>query len=312
MVNIVFYNLNHIGDCYMSSFFINLIVEQNTNINFNYFFIQGDCFIKNRPNISRINKEEFNNSYSRTLQSGEEPEKLINNSFLRFLLLNKFQLSQMRVETYNNTNYLFLNTWCASPIIKHSDFDLNSAFEGCKKLILEVKKRYNIELIFDLKPKIDSIKLFPDYNDYKLKEEEKEKMKDMIFIFNYKPRSVIFNLGIVENYINEQVNNNQKVMIANYNMKYENNNNVLFFDRTFNINPSPDCLNLIKMWDIICYCKKIIILPCGATWTFFHKLEYLRNDQIYMLHGDNYIEKLNNNIRFIDKKSEVQIKKIKI
>ena len=308
MVNIVFYNLNHIGDCYISSFFINFIVEQNPNINFNYYFIQGDSFIKNRPNISRINKEEFNNRYSKELHSGEAPENLINNNFLKFLLQHKYQLSQIRAESYNNTNYLFLNTWCAAPIVGHADFDLGGAFEGWKKLMLDVKKQLNVELIFDLKPNIDFVNIFTDYNDYKLNDEEMKKMKDIIFIFNYKPRSCHININNRNRLIESLINNN-KVMLANYEKQFENNN-VLFFDRKFNIEPAPDCLNLKYMWDIICHCKKIVILPTGSSWTFLHKLKDLKNDQIYMHQGDSYITRLNSNIRFIDKNSEVQIKKI--
>lgn len=302
MVNIVFYNLNHIGDCYISSFFINLIVEQNPNINFNYFFIQGDSFIKKKSNISRINKEEFNNSYSRILQSSEPPEELMNKNFLNFLLINKFQLSQLTSGTYNNTNCLFLNTWCASPIIGHHDFDLYSALEGWKRLIIETNKIIKQPLNFHITPPIDLTNMMRDYPDYELSEEEKNKMKDYVFIFNYKPRSVHFDMNRLENYIDFQVKNN-KVILANYSKKYDNNENVLFFEKCFNIKPTPDCLNLKKIWDIICYCKKIIILPCGATWTFFHKLKDLRNDQIYMLQGNEYTEKLNNNIKIINNKN---------
>jgi hypothetical protein len=310
MVNIVFYNLNHIGDCYISSFFINLIVEQNPNINFNYFFIQGDSFIKKKSNISRINKEEFNNSYSRILQSSEPPEELMNKNFLNFLLINKFQLSQLTSGTYNNTNCLFLNTWCASPIIGHHDFDLYSALEGWKRLIIETNKIIKQPLNFHITPPIDLTNMMRDYPDYELSEEEKNKMKDYVFIFNFISRSCHMNIGnrnrLIESLIN---NNNNKVMLANYEKEFENKN-VLFFERIFNIKPTPDCLNLKYMWDIICHCKKIIILPCGATWTFFHKLPDLKKNQIYMFEGDSYITKLNNNIRFIDKNSEVQIEKI--
>ena len=106
----------------------------------------------------------------------------------------------------------------------------------------------------------------------------------------------------LENYIDFQLKNN-KVMLANYSKKYDNNENVLFFEKYFNIKPTPDCLNLKKIWDIIYYCKKIIILPCGGTWTFFHKLKDLRNDQIYMFQGNEYTERLNNNIKIINNKN---------
>ena len=253
----------------MSSCFINTLVEQNSNINFYYYFIQGDCFLNKKQNLKRINNCE--SVYSKDLQSGEPPEDLTNSDFL--------------------------------------NFDLISAIDGWKRLIIETSKIIKQPLNFHITPHIDLTNMMRDYPDYELSEEEKNKMKDYVFIFNYKPRSVHFDMNRLENYIDFQVKNN-KVILANYSKKYDNNENVLFFEKCFNIKPTPDCLNLKKIWDIICYCKKIIILPCGATWTFFHKLPDLKKNQIYMFEGDSYITKLNNNIRFIDKNSEVQIEKI--
>ena len=104
MVNILFYNLNHIGDVYMSSFFINTLVEQNSNINFYYYFIQGDCFLNKKQNLKRINNCE--SVYSKDLQSGEPPEDLTNSDFLNILLGNQFQKKQLIIQSINNKEYL--------------------------------------------------------------------------------------------------------------------------------------------------------------------------------------------------------------
>ena len=300
MINILFYNLNHIGDVYMSSGFINTLVEQNSNINFYYYFIQGDCFLLKNQNLKRINNCE--SAYSKDLQSGEPPENLINSDLLNFLLKNNFQKKQLIIQSINNKEYLLLNTWCIAPVIKHSDFDLISAIDGWKRLIIESSKIIKQPLNFHITPHIDLTNMMRDYPDYELSEEEKNKMKNYVFIFNYKPRSVNFDMNRLENYIDFHIKNN-KVMLANYSKKYDNNENVLFFEKYFNIKPTPDCLNLKKIWDIIYYCKKIIILPCGGTWTFFHKLKDLRNDQIYMFQGNEYTERLNNNIKIINNKN---------
>lgn len=97
-----------------------------------------------------------------------------------------------------------------------------------------------------------------------IKKKEK-KMNDFIFIFNYKPRSILFDMNIIYNYIDLQISKKNKVMLSNYIKKYENNANVLFLDKHFDIHATPDCLNLKYTWDIICYCKKIVILPSGGT-----------------------------------------------
>lgn len=170
---IVFYNLNHIGDCYISSFFINILVEQNKNIDFNYFFIQGDSFLKKTHNLKRINNIEC--QYYRPLQSGEPPENLLNNNFLNFLLKEKFQKSQMRREILNNKEYLFLNTWCAAPTIKHSDFDLKECVEGWKRLIEQTSNIMQLSLNFDLHCYKYVVDIFQDYPEYALDKEERKK-----------------------------------------------------------------------------------------------------------------------------------------
>jgi len=304
MVNILFYNLNHIGDVYLSSGFINTLVEQNSNINFYYYYILGDCFLLKKKNLKRINNCE--SVYSTDLQSGDPPEHLVCSDFLNILLENKFEKKQLIIQNFDNKQYLLLNTWAAAPVIKHNDFDLISAMDGWKRLIIETSKIIKHPLKFHITPHIDLTNMMTDYPVYELSEEEKNKMKDYIFIFNYKPRSVDFDMNRFENYIDFQVKNN-KVMLANYSKKFDNNENILFFEKYFNIKPTPDCLNLKKIWDIICYCKKIIILPCGSGWTFFHKLKQLRSNQIYIWQGNEYTEKLNNNIKFINNKNNVNI-----
>ena len=94
-----------------------------------------------------------------------------------------------------NEQYLLLNTWCASPVIKHSDFDLISAIDGWKRLIIGTSKIIKQPLNFRITQPIDLTNMMTDYPHYELSEEEKNKMKDYVFIFNYKPRSIKFDIA---------------------------------------------------------------------------------------------------------------------
>ena len=74
---------------------------------------------------------------------------------------------------------------------------------------------------------------------------------------------------------------------------FETNQNIKFVDKDYDIIPIPSCKNLLDVWDISIKCKKIIILPTGGSWTFLHKLNYIRSEQIYMFNNKHYGNVLN-------------------
>ena len=78
-MKICFYNTNHIGDIYFSSFFINQICKKNPTINFYYYSIHSDIFFKNIENLKKIT--EINNVYTGELKNGNPPEDLIDKTF---------------------------------------------------------------------------------------------------------------------------------------------------------------------------------------------------------------------------------------
>ena len=103
----------------------------------------------------------------------------------------------------------------------------------------------------------------------------------------------------LKNYILESSKNN-KIVLACYDSTHENNDNVKFIDREYNIKPVPSCDNLIEIWEIAIKCKKIIILPTGGSWTFFHKINEIKENQLFIFDDSgNYLEKLNSNINLL-------------
>lgn len=295
MDKICFYNMNHLGDIYFSSLFINLIAEQNKDMVFYYFCISGDCFFYKNTNLIKLNKT-ITNKYNKELVSGEPPENLLDNDFLTIFNLlkeNNLEKKQFNTININNNSFLFINTWCMSPLIHFEDFNIQSSIQGWNNLLYHLNLNLTKKINFVIKDRLDLVNIFTYYDNENI---NKETLKDKVFIFNYKPRSLT--LKSMDNIIN-QISQNHKVLLANYEEKYSNNPNISFFDKEYNIYPTPDCINLIKMWDIIIHCKKIIIIPSGSSFTFFHKLKEIKKEQIYMFSSHHYCTILNNTINYL-------------
>ena len=115
MLDICFFNLNHIGDVYFMAYMINEICSLNEKNNFLYYSINGSIFFENIPNLKKI--QEIDKSYSKQLNNGEPPENLINNEILQFLLNNNITRSGSKILNYKNNEILFINTWCISEYV---------------------------------------------------------------------------------------------------------------------------------------------------------------------------------------------------
>jgi hypothetical protein len=293
-MEICFYNVNHIGDVYFSSFFINLICKQNSDINFLYYFINGDIFFKNVSNINRIDSIE--NNYNNTLVNGNPPEDLLNKNILSLLLNNKMEKTGTRILNINGKNILFVNTWCKSEYFQDDDFEIYGAFKSYKNLINHINSNYNFIIKFNIeengKQILDNIYKY----DTVLNTIELD-YKKTIFIFNYKPRSIIFDLNLFNKLIHYlSINNN--IILSCYDSNFNNNKNIKFIDRDFNIYPQPTCENLLNLWEIAIKCEKVIITPSGSSWTFFHKLHMIKENQIFIINNINYQKNLNNIINY--------------
>ena len=296
-MKVCFYNMNHIGDIYFSSFFIRLICDSNKDKQFYYYFINGDIFFKNIENIKRINK--IDNHYSDFLINGGPPENLLDNTMLQILINNGMQFEGAKIIQVDDENILFINTWCASKYFNITDFHIGDSITSYRNLIQTINTDFNLNLIFSFSEPKELLKDNDYYNKLFSGKYNDMELNDTIFIFNYFPRSLRFDMNNLKNYILESSKNN-KIVLACYDSTHENNDNVKFIDREYNIKPVPSCDNLIEIWEIAIKCKKIIILPTGGSWTFFHKINEIKENQLFIFDDSgNYLEKLNSNINLL-------------
>lgn len=290
---ICFYNMFHIGDVYFMSLFLNIICKQNKNIDFFYYTINGDIFFKHITNLHRLSPND--NNYSSNLVNGQPPEQLLNKSIFNVLI--NFSSVSYKILKYNNDNILFVNTWCKALPLKYDEFDIDSAIKSFKDLILKINENFNYSLKFDINNPCDDI--LNNYNKINISIEYNKDIQDInnntIFIFNYIPRSISYNMNILNNYIS-YLSMNNNVILASYNNIFQGNKNIKFIDKDYGIIPEPSCQNLLTIWNIAVKCKKIIILPSGGSWTFLHQLENIKKDQIYMFNNKHYEVVLNNYI----------------
>jgi len=284
--------MNHIGDVYFMALFLNIICQQNKDVMFLYYTINADIFLENIPNLSRIYPNDI--SYSNQLVNGDPPENLLNKNVLTLLLQNKMESVGMKILNFNNKNILFVNTWCKSSILNHDEFNISSAINSYKHLISTINLNFNCSLKFSLDNPNQLIQNNYNFLDNFNKNDPEGKIDDdTIFIFNFTPRSLPYNIQLLNNFIrNLSISN--KIILTTYNDLFQDNKNVKFIDRDYGIIPIPSCRNLLDIWEIAIKCKKIIILPTGGSWTFLHKLKEIKPDQIYMFNDTNYHKILNN------------------
>lgn len=284
--------MNHIGDVYFISLFLNIICQQNKDVQFLYYTINADIFLENIPNLSRIYPNDI--IYSNQLVNGQPPENLLNKNVLTLLLQNKMENVGMRILNFNNNNVLFVNTWCKSSILNHDEYNVSTAINSYKHLISTINLNFNCSLKFSLDNPNQLIQNNYNFLDNFNKNDPEGKIDDdTIFIFNFTPRSLPYNIQLLNNFIrNLSISN--KIILTTYNDLFQDNKNIKFIDRDYGIIPIPSCRNLLDIWEIAIKCKKIIILPTGGSWTFLHKLKEIKPDQIYMFNDTNYHKILNN------------------
>lgn len=289
-MKICFYTMFHIGDIYMMSFFIKIICELNKDKQFFYYTINGDIFFENIDNIKRINDVKQN--YSEKLINGNPPENLVNNDILQILINNNMWGEGARIIKIDNEDVLFINTWCKSNYLNDDDFNIITSMHSYPNLIQQINTHHNLNIHFKLECPKELLKDL-SYNLF-LEKYSNIDLCDTTFIFNYVTRSLNTDMNVLNNYIIELSKTN-KIILACHDSLFENNQNIKFIDKDYNIVPDPSCSNLIEIWEIAIKCNKIIILPTGSSWTFFHKLNNIKENQIFF-YGISYVDKLNNNI----------------
>ncbi len=306
-MKICFYNLFQIGDIYFSSFFIKAICQSNKDTNFYYYFKNGDIYFKNIENIKRINTVEEYSGYH--ISGISKTENLINNDILNLL---KRHMDNIGAQLFNinNEKILFINTWCMSQYLLHLEYDIMSAMTSYGNCIQKINNEFNLNIKYDVNYK----ELFKGI-DYSVSNKYQNiSFDDTTLIFNYVPHSCKnYNMNNLNNYIKE-LSKTTKIILTCYNIIFKDNPNISFIDKDYNINPNSSCSNLVEIWEIAIKCNKIIILSTGCSWTFFHKIHEIKENQLFFfidnLYSNRFTNVLNNSINTLLSENKFLIKPI--
>lgn len=307
-MKICFYNLFQIGDIYFASFFIKAICESNKNINFYYYFKNGDIYFKNIENIKRINTiEEYNGNH---ISGISKTENLINNDILNLLKCNMDNIGAQLLNI-NNEKILFINTWCMSKYLLHLEYDIVSAMSSYRNCIQKINNDFNLNIKYDLNCKelLKNTHYNVYYNKY-----QNISYDETTLIFNYIPHSCNnYNMHHLNNYIKE-LSKTTKIILTCYNIMFKDNPNISFIDNDYNIIPNSSCSNLVEIWEIAIKCNKIIIIPSGCSWTFFHKIHEIKENQLFFfmdnVYSNRFSNVLNNSINTLLSENKFLIKLI--
>lgn len=307
-MKLCFYNLFQIGDIYFSSFFIKAICESNKDMNFYYYFKNGDIYFKNIENIKRINTiEEYTDNH---VSGISKTENLINNDILNLLKCNMDNIGAQLLNI-NNEKILFINTWCMSKYLLHLEYDIVSAMSSYRNCIQKINNDFNLNIKYDVNCK--ELLKNTHYNVYSNKYQNIS-YDETTLIFNYIPHSCNnYNMHHLNNYIKE-LSKTTKIILTCYNIMFKDNPNISFIDNDYNIIPNSSCSNLVEIWEIAIKCNKIIIIPSGCSWTFFHKIHEIKENQLFFfmdnVYSNRFSNVLNNSINTLLSENKFLIKLI--
>lgn len=307
-MRICLYNLLHIGDIYFSSLIIRKLCEENPEYEFYYCVPYGHIFFKEIENCKHISEiVPFYNDkpvITKNLLGGYE-DAIYNDGF--YFLKDALMWNKgMNVMNFKNEDILFVNTYDHSEyFIKNKCDILNSNFRSMKYIVEDINNKYDMKLKYNIdddnyvEKTIDRhIDIFNKYQ-YMVNNIDINELKDSIFIFNCITRSINTNLNELCNIFDKDEYKNEKLIFTDSFLvsdQIKSRKNVKYIDRDFCIQKKPSCENLYMIWEIAIHCKKIIIIPSGSTWTFLHKLNDIKENQLYFYnnHSGNFVSILNN------------------
>jgi hypothetical protein len=296
-MNICFFSVNHFGDNYFSQPFILNICKNNPGLSFKYWFFLGHFVFDNM--VSNLHFLEYNTEvkYNQPLLYNSPPEDVINTDIYLKTLFIQNAATPFFTFSYNNTEYIAFNIWCAS--------------FGCDDICVKEMKtcfqnrieQINIQFGLHIKNEIHNDSLLPILkSDVSIepfllwKHNQNHYNQKYIFIYNFKPRSFPIHYNI-----NDIIHSlcikfpNIIFIIPNYSQELSDLSNIKFCDSDFNCIPEPSCKNLFILEKIQRYCSLVFVIPSGSSWMFFNSDLYIENKQnIFMIENENYSNKLNN------------------
>jgi len=301
-MNICFFSVQHFGDNFFAQPFILNICKNNPEVAFHYWFFIGHfCFDNMVPNLQFL-ESNIQVQYQQPLMNGSPPEDIMNGDLSLKSLFIQNDKTPFFTFYYNNNEYIAFNIWCIS--------------FGCEDICVEEMKKgfqnrieqINIQFGLSIRNEMENVSLLPIIKEVLIEPFLKWKQNNhfnqkYIFIYNFKPRSVIidYNINTVIYYLCIQFPD-IIFIVPNYSLELSNLPNIVFCDTNFECIIEPSCKNLFIIEKIQRICSLIFTLPSGSAWMFFNQRLYNNNNQnIFMLEHEVHTNKINNWYRFCKK-----------
>jgi len=305
--HVCFYNITHFGDFYFIQPFVKHVCDANPHITFYYWAVFGHAAYEGIPNlihiepISHVESSEtignknvtvyamkYKNSHDKFYHFFYEPFPHTSKDFATF--------------EYEGKSFIAFNTWLRAWLYDVNDIDYLFFLATFKQKMMLLDDIFGISLNFD----IENHKMFPELPATPMTKQfstwlTRNRHKTLVFIYNYKPRSMgdFMNIEQINAVIRDICISNPHlhVIVPRYDEAFDGIENITSCDRDFGFTESRTCLNLLQNEHILQYCRLVVTLPSGSTWTFMNRhISSYGDKTAFYLWGNypEYAKKLNN------------------
>ena len=303
--HVCFYNTYHFGDIFFTQPAIKHICDANPNVTFYYWFSVGHAVYDGIPNL--IHLEPIDDVISSKIITEKDSMRYENNNINMFekyhhFFYEPYPLMSKDFSTfeYQEKSFIAFNTWWWS-IFYGEDMNHVCLLEGFKKKMNVLNNTFGLSLNFDF----DNHKLFPELGLIQSTDRFSEWIqsnhdKNLVFIYNYEPRAVTFmDKQTINTIIGDICRSNPHIhiIVPRHDTIFDDIENITCCDRDFGFTENRSCLNLLQIEHVLQYCRLVVTLPSGSTWTFMNRdISSYSDRTIFYLWGDYevYVKKLNN------------------
>lgn len=303
--HVCFYNVTHFGDIYFAQPFVKHICIANPDVTFYYWAPFGHAAYEGIPNL--IHLEPISDVTCSTITT--EKNTIIHSLKNKYSYKKYFDffyenfpnfVRDFSTFEYRGMSFIAFNTWWPS-LFYAEDMDYLCLLAGFKKKMILLNNIFGLSLNFDF----ENNKMFPELPLINVPDHFTEwikinRNKNIVFIYNYEPRNVSF---LSKETINTTIskichsNPHLHVIVPRYDDVFVGIENMTFCDRDFGFTENRTCANLLQIEHILQYCRLVITLPSGSTWTFMNRhISSYHGRTAFYLWGDypEYAKRLNN------------------
>jgi len=283
-MNICFFNCEHLGDSFFSEPFIRNICNSNPDCTFFQWCPYGSELIMGSSNLYYL-EDTYNNQYKNGYKYGDFPELYTEDNDIKHIFISNIATPEFTF-FYHNTKYIAFNIWCGAIAHAH-DLEFKHIYNGFYNLLHKINQKYS--KTFKIQP-LGTFQLLPSLRDVSIlpMEPYKTQYKKLIFVYNFIPRNfqMVIDISLFIKKASECFNN-CLFIIARYDQKLDNIQNILFCDRDFKYFPTRNCSNLLFIAKITNECDIIISQINGASWIWLNNNLKTANKHIFLFDDCN-------------------------